>query len=158
MDYSDPVYQGTGTVKLEPRQKGNFLHCTPLDLSDAQQWEFDDGIFQFCSDNVVIGAKKLKLRQVAASNDGRWRIAITALREQKATVVAATSSPAKVVELKQSETLIADCDLVKGFTKGIEEDYRKLGHFGKGGGEGCVWFYQGKGKLLVCENDAMSLG
>jgi hypothetical protein len=48
-------------------------------------------------------------------------------REQKATVVAATSSPAKIVELKQGETLIADCDLVKGFTKGIEEDYRKLG-------------------------------
>ena len=48
--------------------------------------------------------------------------------------------------------------LVKGFTKGIEEDYRKLGHFGKGGGEGYVWFYQGKGKLLVCENDAMGLG
>jgi hypothetical protein len=47
---------------------------------------------------------------------------------------------------------------VKGFTKGIEEDYRKLGHFGKGGGEGYVWFYQGKGKLLVCENDGMGLG
>ena len=79
-------------------------------------------------------------------------------REQKARVVAATSSPAKIVELKQGETLIADCDLVKGFTKGIEEDYRKLGHFGKGGPEGYVWFYQGKGKLLVCENDAMGLG
>jgi hypothetical protein len=33
-----------------------------------------------------------------------------------------------------------------------------LGHFGKGGPEGYVWFYQGKGKLLVCENDAMGLG
>ena len=33
-----------------------------------------------------------------------------------------------------------------------------LGHFGKGGGEGYVWFYQGKGKLLVCENDGMGLG
>ncbi|MEG3923793.1 AIM24 family protein [Microcoleus sp. T3_D1] len=158
MDYNAPVYQGSGTVKLEPRQKGHFLHYTPIALSDGEQWEFDDGVFQFCSDNVVIGAKKLKFRQVAASNDGRWRIAVTALREQTATVVAATSSPAKVVELKQGETLIADCDLVKGFTKGIEEDYRKLGHFGKGGGEGYVWYYQGKGKLLVCENDAMGLG
>jgi uncharacterized protein (AIM24 family) len=145
-------------VKLEPRQKGHFLHYTPIELLDAEQWEFDDGIFQFCSDNVVIGAKKLKFRQVAGSTDGRWRIAVKALREQKATVVAATSSPAKIVELKQGETLIADCDLVKGFTKGIEEDYRKLGHFGKGGGEGYVWFYQGKGKLLVCENDGMGLG
>ncbi|MEG4210164.1 AIM24 family protein [Microcoleus sp. S13_B4] len=158
MDYNAPVYQGTGTVKLEPRQKGLFLHYMPIELLDGEQWEFDDGIFQLCSDNVVIGAKKLKFRQVAASNDGRWRIAVTALREQKATVVAATSSPAKVVELKQGETLIADCDLVKGFTKGIEEEYRKLGHFGKGGGEGYVWFYQGKGKLLICENDAMGLG
>ncbi|MEG4026219.1 hypothetical protein [Microcoleus sp. S13C4] len=130
----------------------------PIELLDGEQWEFDDGIFQFCSDNVVIGAKKLKFRQVAASNDGRWRIAVTALREQKATVVAATSSPAKVVELRQGETLIADCDLVKGFTKGIEENYLKLGHFGKGGRENYVWFYQGKGKLLICENDSGGLG
>ena len=69
MDYNAPVYQGTGTVKLEPRQKGHFLHYTPIDLSDAQQWEFDDGVFQFCSDNVVIGAKKLKFQQVAGSTD-----------------------------------------------------------------------------------------
>ena len=69
MDYNAPVYQGTGTVKLEPRQKGHFLHYTPIELSDAEQWEFDDGIFQFCSDNVVIGAKKLKFRQVAGSTD-----------------------------------------------------------------------------------------
>jgi len=48
--------------------------------------------------------------------------------------------------------------LVKGFTKGIEEDYRKLGHFGEGGPEGYVWFDRGKGKLLVGENDAMGLG
>src|ERR687886_59365 len=71
MDYNAPVYQGTGTVKLEPRQKGHFLHYTPIELLDAQQWEFDDGIFQFCSDNLVIGAKKLKFRQVAASTDKR---------------------------------------------------------------------------------------
>jgi uncharacterized protein (AIM24 family) len=158
MDYNAPVYQGIGTVLLEPKQKGCFLHYTPIELSDAEQWEFDDGIFQFCSDNVVIGAKKLKFRQMAGSNDGRWRIAVKALREHKATVVAGTSVPAKIVELRQGETLIADCNLVKGFTKGIDEDYRKLGHFGKGGGEGYVWFYQGKGKLLVCENDAMGLG
>jgi hypothetical protein len=31
-------------------------------------------------------------------------------------------------------------------------------HFGKGGPEGYGWFDQGKGKLLVCENDAMGLG
>jgi len=83
MDYNAPVYQGTGTVKLEPRQKGDFLHYTLIDLSDAQQGEFDDGIFQFCSDNVVIGAKKLKFRQVAGSTDGRWRIAVTAKARAK---------------------------------------------------------------------------
>ena len=158
IEYNAPVYHGTGTVKLEPRQKGDFLHYMPIELSDAEQWEFDDGIFQFCSDNVVIGAKKLKFRQMAGASDGRWRIAVKALREHQAKVVAATNTPAKIVELRQGEVLIADCDLVKGFTKGIEEDYRKLGHFGKGGGEGYVWFYQGKGKLLVCENDAMGLG
>lgn len=158
IEYNAPVYHGTGTVKLEPRQKGHFLHYMPIELSDAEQWEFDDGIFQFCSDNVVIGAKKLKFRQMLGTADGRWRIAIKALREHQAQVVAATNTPAKIVELRQGEVLIADCDLVKGFTKGIEEDYRKLGHFGKGGGEGYVWFYQGKGKLLVCENDAMGLG
>ncbi len=158
IEYNAPVYHGTGTVKLEPRQKGNFLHYMPIELSDAEQWEFDDGIFQFCSDNVVIGAKKLKFRQMAGTTDGRWRIAVKALREHQAQVVTATNTPAKIVELRQGEVLIADCDLVKGFTKGIEEDYRKLGHFGKGGGEGYVWFYQGKGKLLVCENDAMGLG
>jgi len=36
----------------------------------------------------------------------------------------------RIIELKKGETLIADYDLVKGFTNGIEEDYRKLGHFG----------------------------
>ena len=158
MDYNAPVYHGTGTVNLEPKNKGNFIHYTPIELSGAEQWELDDGVFQFCSDNVVMGVKKLKYRQMMGSSDGRWRIAVTAMREQQATVVAGTTAPGKIVELKQGETLIADCDLVKGFTKGIHEDYRKLGHFGKGGGEGFVWFYEGKGKLLVCENDAMGLG
>jgi uncharacterized protein (AIM24 family) len=158
MDYNAPVYHGIGTVNLEPRKKGEFLHYTTIDLFGNEQWEFDDGVFQFCSDNVVMGVKKLKYRQTIGSADGRWRIAVTAMREQQATVVAGTTAPGKIVELRQGETLIADCDLVKGFTKGIEEDYRKLGHFGRGGGEGYVWHYGGKGKLLICERDGMGLG
>ncbi|HEY9831452.1 MAG TPA: AIM24 family protein [Stenomitos sp.] len=158
LDYNAPLYQGTGRVCLEPRQKGYFLHYTPIELSDSEQWEFDDAIFQFCSDNVVIGAKRLKFRQMAGSNDGRWRIVLKSLPENKSQVIAGTSSPAKVIKLKRGETLIADCDIVKGFTNGIEEDYRKLGHFGKGGGEGYVWFYEGEGKLLVSETDSMGLG
>ncbi|KOP23760.1 hypothetical protein AMR41_24845 [Hapalosiphon sp. MRB220] len=45
---------------------------------------------------------------------------------------------AKPIELSRGEILIADYDMVKGYTNGIEEDYRKLGHFGKSGGEGFV--------------------
>ena len=158
MDYNAPTYKGTGRVYLEPRQKGYFLHYTPIELSDLVQWEFDDGTFQFCSDNVVLGTKRLKFRQMAGSNDGRWRIALKALPEQKAKVVAGTAAPARIVELKKGEILMADYDLVKGFTNGIEEDYRKLGHLGKGGGEGYVWIYGGEGKLLVTETDGMGLG
>ncbi len=158
MDYNAPTYKGTGRVYLEPRQKGYFLHYTPIELSDSVQWEFDDGTFQFCSDNVVLGTKRLKFRQMAGSNDGRWRIALKALPEQKAKVVAGTAAPARIVELKKGEILMADYDLVKGFTNGIEEDYRKLGHLGKGGGEGYVWIYGGEGKLLVTETDGMNLG
>lgn len=158
MDYNAPIYQGTGRVSLEPRQKGAFLHYTPIELSASEQWEFDDGVFQFCSDNVVLGTKKLKFRQMAGSTDGRWRIALKALSGQKAKVVLGTTTPARVIDLKKSETLIADYDLVKGFTNGIGEEYRKLGHFGKGGGEGYVWFYSGEGKLLVSETDGMGLG
>ncbi len=158
MDYNAPTYKGTGRVYLEPRQKGYFLHYTPIELSDLVQWEFDDGTFQFCSDNVVLGTKRLKFRQMAGSNDGRWRIALKALPEQKAKVVAGTAAPARIVELKKGEILMADYDLVKGFTNGIEEDYRKLGHLGKGGGEGYVWIYGGEGKLLVTETDGMNLG
>ncbi len=158
MDYNAPTYKGTGRVYLEPRQKGYFLHYTPIELSDSVQWEFDDGTFQFCSDNVVLGTKRLKFRQMAGSNDGRWRIALKALPEQKAKVVAGTTAPARIVELKKGEILMADYDLVKGFTNGIEEDYRKLGHLGKGGGEGYVWIYGGEGKLLVTETDGMNLG
>ena len=95
---------------------------------------------------------------MAGSNDGRWRIALKALPEQKAKVVAGTAAPARIVELKKGEILMADYDLVKGFTNGIEEDYRKLGHLGKGGGEGYVWIYGGEGKLLVTETDGMNLG
>lgn len=91
-------------------------------------------------------------------NDGRWRLALKALPEQKGKVVLGTNSPAKVISLHQGETLIADYDLVKGFTQGITEDYRKLGHFGKGGGEGYVWIYEGQGRLLVCENEGLRLG
>jgi uncharacterized protein (AIM24 family) len=158
MDYNAPIYKGTGKVYLEPRQKGHFLHHTPIEFSASEQWEFDDGIFQFCSDNVVLGTKKLKFRQMAGSNDGRWRIALKALPGQQAKAVVGTTAPARVIELKKGETLIADYDMVKGFTKGIEEEYRKLGHFGKGGGEGYVWFYGGEGKLLVTETDGMGLG
>ncbi len=158
MDYNAPTYKGTGRVYLEPRQKGYFLHYTPIELSDLVQWEFDDGTFQFCSDNVVLGTKRLKFRQMAGSNDGRWRIGLKALPEQKAKVVAGTAAPARIVELKKGEILMADYDLVKGFTNGIEEDYRKLGHLGKGGGEGYVWIYGGEGKLLVTETDGMNLG
>ncbi len=53
---------------------------------------------------------------------------------------------------------MADYDLVKGFTNGIAEEYRKLGHFGKGGGEGYVWTYSGEGRLLISENEGMGLG
>jgi uncharacterized protein (AIM24 family) len=158
MEYNAPVYQGTGKIFLEPRQKGYFLHYTSIELSTSEQWEFDDGIFQFCSSNVVLGTKKLKFRQMTGSTDGRWRIALKALPGQNAKVVVGTSAPARVIELRKGETLIADCDVVKGFTNGIEEDYRKLGHFGKGGGEGYVWVYGGEGKLLVSETDSMGLG
>jgi uncharacterized protein (AIM24 family) len=158
MDYNAPIYKGTGLVYLEPRQKGNFLHYTSIKLSDSEQWEFDDGIFQCCSDNVILGSKRLKFRQMAGSSDGRWRIAIKALPGQNAKVVTGTTAPAKIIDLKKGETLIADYDLVKGFTNGIEEDYRKLGHLGKGGGEGYVWIYGGEGKLLVSETDGMGLG
>ncbi|BAZ49402.1 hypothetical protein NIES4103_20140 [Nostoc sp. NIES-4103] len=158
IDYNAPVYRGTGTVKLEPRQKGDFLHYTNIEILEHEQWEFDDGVFQFCSDNVVIGTKRLKFRQISGSDDGRWRIALSALPGQKAQVVTATLAPTKIIELNKGEILIADYDMVKGFTKGIEEDCRKLGHFGKGGGEGFVWFYSGEGKLLVSETSGMALG
>jgi uncharacterized protein (AIM24 family) len=95
---------------------------------------------------------------MAGSNDGRWRIALKALPGQNAKVVLSTTAPARVIQLKKGETLIADYDMVKGFTNGIEEEYRKLGHLGKGGGEGYVWFYSGEGRLLVSETDGMGLG
>ena len=158
MDYNAPVYRGTGHVYLEPRQKGHFLYYTPIELIEQEQWEFDDGVFQFCSDNVVLGTKRLKFRQMAGSNEGRWRLAIQALSGQKSQVVLGTDVPAKIVEIQRGEIFIADADLVKGFTKGIEEEYRKLGHFGRGGGEGLVWFYSGEGKLLVSETEGMGLG
>ncbi|QLE57947.1 AIM24 family protein [Nostoc sp. TCL26-01] len=158
IDYNAPVYKGSGNVYLEPRAKGHFLHYTPIEISDQEQWEFDDGIFQFCSDNVVLGTKKLKFRQMSGSSDGRWRIAIRALTGQKARVVTGTNTPARIIEIHRGETVIADYDLVKGFTNGIQEDYRKLGHFGKGGGEGFIWFYEGEGKLLISETDGMGLG
>lgn len=157
IEYNAPVYKGTGTVHLEPRQKGNFLHYTAIDILEHEQWEFDDGVFQFCSDNVVIGAKRLKYRQMLGSSDGKWRIAIKALPSKIAKAVLGTTEPAKVVELNRGEILIADFDMVKGFTKGISEDYRKLGHFGRGGGEGFVWFYEGEGRLLVSETEGMGL-
>lgn len=157
-EFNAPVYKGTGKVYLEPRQKGNFLHYTSIDIVEKEQWEFDDGVFQFCSDNVVLGAKRLKYKQMLGSNDGRWRLAITPLGGQKATVVASTAAPAKVISLNRGEILIADYDMVKGYTNGIHEDYRKLGHFGRGGGEGYVWIYEGEGKLLVTENEGMGLG
>lgn len=157
IEYNAPVYKGTGSVYLEPRQKGNFLHYTAIDILENEQWEFDDGVFQCCSDNVVIGAKRLKYRQMLGSSDGRWRIAIRALPNKIAKAVLGTIVPAKVVELNRGEILIADFDMVKGFTKGIAEDYRKLGHFGRGGGEGFVWVYEGEGKLLVTENEGMGL-
>jgi uncharacterized protein (AIM24 family) len=158
MDYNAPIYKGTGRVYLEPRQKGNFIYYTPIDLSDLEAWEFDDSVFQFCSDNVVLGTKKLKFRQMAGSTDGRWRVTLATLPKQKARVVAGTTAPAKVIQLKKGETLIADYDLVKGFTNGIEEDYRKLGHLGKSGGEGYVWVYGGEGKVLVSETEGLGLG
>ncbi len=157
-DYNAPIYKGTGTVYLEPRQKGYFLHYTAVDLLDSEQWEFDDGIFRFCSDNVVLGTKKLKVRQIAASGDGLCRIALKALPSQKGKVVLGTTAPAKMIELNKGETLIADYDFVKGFTNGITEEYKKLGHLGKGGGEGYVWVYEGVGKLLVSETEGMGLG
>lgn len=157
MDYNAPIYKGTGKVYLEPRKKGNFLYYTAINLSTNEQWEFDDSVFQFCSDNVVLGTKKLKLRQMMGSGDGRWRISLRALPNQQAQVVTATSAPARIVELKKGEILMADYDLVKGFTNGIVEDYRKLGHLGKGGGEGFVWFYEGEGKVLICENEGLGL-
>lgn len=157
-EYNAPIYKGTGVVHLEPRQKGFFLHYTPVELLDSEQWEFDDGVFQFCSDNVVLGTKRLKLRQMVGSNDGKWRIALRALPEQNAGVIVGTTAPARIIELRKGETLMADYDMVKGFTNGIEEEYRKLGHFGKGGGEGYVWIYSGAGKLLVSEMDGMGLG
>ncbi|HEY9650826.1 MAG TPA: AIM24 family protein [Coleofasciculaceae cyanobacterium] len=158
MDYNAPLYKGTGRIYLEPKQKGYFLHYTAIELSNSESWEFDDGVFQFCSDNVVLGTKRLKFRQMAGSTDGRWRIALRALPGQNAQVVVGTIAPARVIKLKKGETLMADYDLVKGFTSGIEEDYRKLGHLGKGGGEGYVWVYGGEGKLLVSEMDGMGLG
>lgn len=158
IEYNAPVYKGNGIVNLEPKKKGSFLYYLSIDLSEHEQWEFDDGIFQFCSDNVVIGAKRLKFKQIAGSNDGKWRIVIKALPSQRATVVTSTTAPAKIIQLNKGETLIADYDMVKGFTNGIQEDYRKLGHFGKGGGEGYVWVYSGEGKLLVSETDGMHLG
>ncbi len=82
---------------------------------------------------------------------------IKALPGQISRVVAGTTTPARVIELSKGEILIADYDMVKGYTNGIEEDYRKLGHFGKGGGEGFVWMYSGEGKLLVTENDGLRL-
>ena len=157
IEYNAPVYKGTGTVHLEPRQKGSFLHYTAIDILEHEQWEFDDGVFQFCSDNVVIGAKRLKYRQMLGSSDGKWRIAIKALPSKIAKAVLGTTEPAKVVELNRGEILIADFDMVKGFTKGINEDYRKLGHFGRGGGEGFVWVYEGEGRLLVTETEGMGL-
>lgn len=158
MEYNAPIYKGTGRVYLEPRQKGYFMHYTPVEMSESEQWEFDDEIFQFCSDNVVLGTKRLKFRQMAGSNDGRWRIALKALPEQIAQAVVGTTTPAKIIELRKGEMVMADYDLVKGFTNGIEEEYRKLGHFGKGGGEGYVWVYSGAGKLLVTEMEGMGLG
>ncbi|BAT53987.1 hypothetical protein NOS3756_29510 [Nostoc sp. NIES-3756] len=158
IDYNAPVYKGSGNVYLEPRGKGQFLHYTDIEILNQEQWEFDDGIFQFCSDNVILGTKKLKFRQMSASGDGRWRIAIKGLPGQTARVVTGTNTPAKIIEIYRGETVIADYDLVKGFTSGIHEDYRKLGHFGKGGGEGYVWVYEGEGKLLISETDGMGLG
>lgn len=158
IDYNAPVYRGSGTVYLEPKQKGYFCHYTAIDIFEREQWEFDDGVFQFCSDNVVIGAKKLKYRQAIGSGDGRWRLALSALPGQRARVVTATAAPARVIELHRGEIVVADYDMVKGFTKGIDESFQKLGHFGRGGGEGFVWVYSGEGKLLVSENDGMGLG
>lgn len=157
MEYNAPVYKGTGKVYLEPRVKGDFLYYTAINLLGNEQWEFDDGIFQFCSDNVVLGTKKLKYRQMVGSTDGRWRISLRALPNQQAQVVTSSNAPAKIIELKRGEILIADYDMVKGFTNGIVEDYRKLGHLGKGGGEGFVWFYEGEGKLLVSENEGLGI-
>jgi len=156
-EYNAPIYKGTGVVHLEPRKKGGFIHYAPVELSNSEQWEFDDGVFQFCSDNVVLGTKRLKLRQIVGSNDGKWRIALKALPGQNARVVVGTTAPVRIIELKRGETLMADYDMVKGFTNGIEEEYRKLGYFGKGGGEGYVWVYSGEGKLLISEMDGMGL-
>ncbi|HEY9848761.1 MAG TPA: AIM24 family protein [Leptolyngbyaceae cyanobacterium] len=157
-EFNAPVYKGIGKVYLEPRQKGNFLHYTSIDIPETEQWEFDDGIFQLCSDNVVIGSKRLKLRQIAGSTDGGYRVAIRPLAGQTSTVVLGTTAPAKLIQLNRGEILIADYDMVKGFTNGIQEDYKKLGHFGRGGGEGYVWIYEGQGRLLVSENEGMNLG
>ncbi|MEA5572264.1 AIM24 family protein [Calothrix sp. UHCC 0171] len=158
IDYNAPVYRGTGVVKLEPRQKGNFLNYTEIEINENEQWELDDGIFQFCSDNVVMGVKKLKWRQMAGSTDGNSRIVIKSLPNQTAQLVTGTLAPAKIIQLRNGEVLIADYDMVKGFTNGIKEDYCKLGYFGKGGGEGYVWTYNGAGRLLVSETDSMGIG
>jgi uncharacterized protein (AIM24 family) len=158
MEFNAPVYKGTGQVYLEPRQKGYFLNYTQIELSDSEQWELDDGVFQFCSDKVVLGTKRLKFRQMAGSNDGKWRIALKAVSGQNAIAVTGTPAPARVIELKRGETLMADYDMVKGFTNGVEEEYRKLGYLGKGGGEGYVWVYKGVGKLLVSDTEGMGLG
>lgn len=158
VEFNAPVYKGTGKVYLEARGKGNFFYYTDIDAAENEQWEFDDGIFQFCSANVVIGTKKLKFRQMLGGGDGRWRTAIRGIPGQPAKIVTATLAPGRVVELKPGEVIIADCDLVKGFTNGIQEDYRSLGHFGKGGGEGYVWVYTGTGRLLISEREGMGLG
>ena len=156
-EFNAPVYKGTGKVYLEPRQKGRFLHYTSVEISEGEQWEFDDNIFQFCSDDVILGAKRLKFKQIVSSTDGGYRLVIAPKTEQKATVVVGTSEPTKLIQLKRNEILLADYDMVKGFTNGIQEDYRKLGHFGRGGGEGYVWTYEGEGKLLVSETEGMGL-
>lgn len=158
VDYNAPVYRGVGVVKLEPRRKGFFLNYLEVDIYEGEQWELDDGVFQFCSDNVVLGVKKLKWRQMAGSGDGASRIVVKALPNQTAKLVVGTAAPTKMVELGQGEVMIADSDIVKGFTNGVKEEYAKLGSFGRGGGEGYVWIYTGSGRLLVSETDGMALG
>lgn len=156
-EFNAPLYKGTGKVYLEPRQKGNFLHYASVDIAEGEQWEFDDNIFQFCTDEVVLGGKRLKFKQMLGSADGGFRLAIAPKSGQQATVVVGTSAPTKLIQLNRGEMLMADFDMVKGFTNGIQEDYRKLGHFGRGGGEGYLWVYEGEGKLLVAETEGMAL-